>query len=52
MTEMLCTDCEKVVLFEAPLCEDGQDPGDLMCVVCGAAVTFAGLLISDLRQVA
>ncbi len=47
MTEMLCTDCDQVVAFETPACDDGQDAGDLMCVVCGCAVTLGGLLLDD-----
>ena len=33
---MLCKDCDRVLPFAAPLCDDGQDCGDLMCVICGA----------------
>ena len=44
MTEMLCRDCDKVVLFVKPECEDGLGELDLMCVLCGAAITFGGLL--------
>ena len=49
MTEMLCSDCEKVVLFEAP---EHDAPEDLMCVVCGAAVTVSGLLVADVALAA
>lgn len=45
MTEMLCRDCDKVVPFDTPRCDDGQDDGDLMCVICGAAVTRIGPLL-------
>ena len=46
MTEMLCKDCNAIVLFVAPVCEDGhEDCDDLMCVVCGAAISFGGLLV-------
>lgn len=48
--EMLCRDCDKVLPHVAPLCDDGQDDGDLMCVVCGAAVTVSGLLVGELRR--
>jgi hypothetical protein len=41
---MLCKDCDKVVLFVKPECEDGFGELDLMCVLCGAAITFGGLL--------
>jgi hypothetical protein len=44
---MLCKDCEKVVPFEVPDCDDGQDCGDLMCVICGCAVTLGGLLVGE-----
>jgi hypothetical protein len=47
MTEMLCKDCDEVVLFVAPDCEDGQDDGDLMCVICGAAISLGGSLLSE-----
>ena len=40
-TERLCSDCDRIVAFVVPACDDGQDEGDLMCVVCGAAVTTA-----------
>ena len=52
MTEMLCRDCDEVVLFQTPLCEDGQDDGDLMCVICGAAVTLTGLLLIEVPEAA
>lgn len=43
MTEMLCQDCDKIALFVSPGCEDGhEDCLDLMCVGCGAAITFGG----------
>jgi hypothetical protein len=47
VTEMLCKDCDEVVLFVAPQCDDGQDDGDLMCVICGAAISLGGLLLSE-----
>ncbi len=43
-TEMLCVDCDKIVLFEQPDCGDGLGAFDLMCVLCGAAITFGGML--------
>ena len=46
MTEMLCKDCDKIVVFVAPECDDGDaDCLDLMCVLCGAAITFGGYLL-------
>ena len=43
---MLCTDCEKVVTFVQPLLDDSTDAtDDLMCVLCGTAVAFAGYLL-------
>lgn len=51
MTEMLCRDCDQIVLFEAPLCVDdpgdeSRDDGTLVCVLCGAAVfTTAGWVL-------
>jgi hypothetical protein len=47
VTEMLCSDCDKVVMFEVPWCDDGQNAGDLMCVICGDAVTLGGLLVQE-----
>ena len=47
MTEMLCKDCDAIVLFVTPECEDGQDCGDLMCVLCGAAISIGGLLVDE-----
>jgi hypothetical protein len=53
MTEMLCKDCDKIVLFVTPECDDApEDCGDLMCVLCGAAVTLGALLISELDAIA
>lgn len=47
MTEMLCKDCDAIVLFVAPDCDDApEECGDLMCVLCGAAVTVGGLLVA------
>ena len=47
VTELLCKDCDAIVLFVTPECEDGQDAGDLMCVLCGAAITLGGLLLDE-----
>lgn len=45
MTELLCSDCNATTLFVTPECQDGHDDcPDLMCVLCGLAVTRAGLL--------
>ena len=41
---MLCSDCEKVVAFVQPLTDDATD-SDLMCVLCGTAISFAGYLL-------
>jgi hypothetical protein len=46
VTEMLCRDCDAIVLFVTPDCDE-QDCGDLMCVLCGAAVTVGGLLVAE-----
>lgn len=47
MTEMLCKECDAIVLFVAPECEDGhEDCADLMCVLCGTAITFGGMLLA------
>ncbi len=40
--ELLCKDCDAVALFVQPVTEDPVD--DLMCVICGTAITFAGML--------
>jgi len=45
--EMLCKDCDAVVAFVQPVTEDPVD--DLMCVICGAAITFAGVLLVERR---
>lgn len=51
VNEMLCKDCDKVALFVQPDCDDGCDEFDLMCVLCGAAITFGGMLtLSDARE--
>jgi hypothetical protein len=45
--ELLCRDCGVVALFVQP---DTEDPvEDLMCVICGAAITFAGVLAPQRR---
>ena len=54
---MLCSECEKLVLFETLRfetlgCEDGQDDGDLMCVICGAAATLGGVMLIELIEAA
>ena len=45
--EMLCRDCDVVALFVQPVTEDPAE--DLMCVICGAAITFAGVLAPQRR---
>ena len=47
--EMLCKDCDRIVEFVQPACEDGFDEFDLMCVLCGAALTFGGMLAPEQR---
>ena len=44
--EMLCKDCDAIALFVAPPIEEGCQDGDLMCVVCGTAISFGGMLLS------
>jgi hypothetical protein len=39
--EMLCSDCNALVAFVAPDPE-GEPTDDLMCVLCGAAISFGG----------
>lgn len=43
--EMLCKDCDAVVAFVQPVTEDPVE--DLMCVLCGTAITFAGVLLRE-----
>ena len=45
--EMLCKDCDAVAMFVQPVTDDPVE--DLMCVLCGAAITFAGVLLIDRR---
>jgi len=45
--EMLCKDCDAVVMFVQPVTEDPVE--DLMCVICGTAITFAGVLVQERR---
>jgi hypothetical protein len=45
--EMLCRDCDAVAMFVQPVTEDPVD--DLMCVICGTAITFAGGLLVERR---
>jgi hypothetical protein len=46
---MHCRDCGTTQEFVTPICEDGHgdDCPDLMCVVCGLAVTRVALLMTD-----
>ncbi len=48
LLELLCKECDRLLPFASPRCEDGQDDGDLMCVVCGTAVTFSTGLLREL----
>ena len=43
--EMLCKDCGAVAMFVPPVTEDPVE--DLMCVLCGTAITFAGVLLRE-----
>jgi hypothetical protein len=43
--EMLCKDCGAVAMFVPPVTEDPVE--DLMCVLCGTAITFAGVLLLE-----
>lgn len=52
VTEMLCKDCDAMALFVVPECEDGQDEGDRMCVVCGAAISLGGMLLAEVAPTA
>jgi hypothetical protein len=45
VTERLCSDCEGL-LVHAPEVEDEWDL-DLMCVLCGAALSLGGLLLGE-----
>lgn len=51
MNEMLCRECDKVAEFVRPDCGDGFDDFELMCVLCGTAITFGGMLASGDRTV-
>jgi hypothetical protein len=47
VTETVCSDCEGAL---ALVTADGDLPGadlDLMCVVCGAALSLGGLLLGE-----
>lgn len=44
---MLCKDCDRVALFVRPDSEDGRDDFELMCVLCGTAITFGGMLLPE-----
>jgi hypothetical protein len=46
VTERLCKDCDGVVTA-VPDVDDGWDL-DLMCVICGAALSLGGLLPGEL----
>ena len=46
MTERVCSDCEGL-LTHAPDVSDAWDL-DLMCVLCGAALSLGGLLLGEL----
>jgi hypothetical protein len=46
VTERLCKDCDGL-LVEAPASDDSDL--DLMCVLCGAALTLGGMLLGELE---
>jgi hypothetical protein len=46
VTERLCKDCDGL-LVEAPDTDEGDL--DLMCVLCGAALTLGGMLLGELE---
>jgi hypothetical protein len=48
--EMLCRDCDAVVAFVTPDVEDAPD--DLMCVLCGTAITLGGWLTPSVVELA
>ena len=48
--EMLCKDCDAVAMFVQPDTDDAVD--DLMCVICGTAITFAGVVLLRERHAA
>ena len=45
MTERVCSDCDGLV-DSVPAVDDPWDL-DLMCVLCGAALTLGGLLLGE-----
>jgi hypothetical protein len=47
VTERLCSDCDGL-LVHAPEVGDESDL-DLMCVLCGAALSLGGLLLGELE---
>jgi hypothetical protein len=47
VTERLCKDCDGL-LVEAPDAGLVEGDLDLMCVLCGAALTLGGMLLGEL----
>ena len=47
VTERLCKDCDGL-LVEAPALDVAEGDLDLMCVLCGAALTLGGMLLGEL----
>jgi len=48
VTETLCTDCQGALAVV--VVDDAETPGadlDLMCVLCGAALSLGGLLLGE-----
>lgn len=42
LVQRFCPSCERIQLFETPLCADGhgQECPELVCVACGAALVI------------
>jgi hypothetical protein len=52
VTERLCKDCDGLLVEVdevAPAAYEGEGDLDLMCVLCGAALTLGGLLLGELE---
>lgn len=47
VTERVCSDCEGLLVSVPDLGEDSDL--DLMCVLCGAALSLGGLLLGELE---
>ena len=51
MTERLCKDCDGVVAV-VPESDGFGDDLDLMCVICGAALSLGGMLQGEIDALA